>query len=55
MTTQSILLNQTATELIAIKIKPSEVHGQVWTIYTAQENSIHFNSHMHTFLQSYRY
>ena len=47
MKTQSILLNQTETE--------TEVHGQIWTIYTAQENSIHFNFHIHTFSQAYRY
>ena len=34
MTTQSILLNQTETEPITIKTN-SEVHGQIWTIYTA--------------------
>ena len=54
MTAQSILLDQTETELITIKIH-SEVHGQIWTIYTAQENSIHCNSHVQTFSQVYRY
>ena len=37
MTTQSILSNQTENELITIKTH-SQVHGQIWTIYSAQEN-----------------